>query len=131
MKNRILVLFDGHCPLCNRTVQFILKHDREKQFIFSPLQSHAAKEITNQISIPQNIDSVVVIANNKAHYYSRGVFLIVRQLGFPWKSVLFFSYFPVRWTDTFYRWVAKNRGRWFGKNDTCMLPPSDYADRFI
>lgn len=130
-ENKTLVLFDGHCHLCSNTVQFILKHDRKKAFVFAPLQNEAGKEIRKSFRIQDDVDSVIVIDGGKAFYYSGSVFIIAKRLGNPWNLFLAFKIIPKVWADKLYRWIARNRFKWFGKRESCYLSPEDYSDRFL
>ena len=130
-EDKTLVLFDGYCHLCSRTVQFILKHDKQQKFIFGSLQSEAGKQIRKKFHIPDEIDSVIVIHSGKTFYYSESVFIILKNLGGFRRFFLLFRIIPLKCTDCLYRWIAGKRYRWFRKRATCFLPSADYRDRFI
>lgn len=130
-ENKTLVLFDGHCNLCSRTVQFILKYDYTKSFVFASLQSQTGEKIRTHFCIPDEIDSVIVIHEGKVLYYSESVFLIAKQLGRFWRLFLIFRIIPTKWADGIYRWIATNRYYWFGKRVSCFLPSNEFSDRFL
>lgn len=130
-ENKTLVLFDGHCLLCSRTVQFILRHDKSKSFVFASLQSEPGKQIRTDFYIPEEIDSVIIIHRGKVSYYSESVFVIAKQLGRFWKLFLFFRIIPKKWADRVYRWIAGRRYRWFEKQTSCFLPAEEFTDRFL
>lgn len=117
-----LILFDGICNLCNKTVDFIISHDQKKQFRFVALQSDAGKKVIEKYAISPETDSVILILNNEIFFESEAAMEIARFLSFPWKSVLFFKVIPKNWRDKIYRWIAKNRYRWFGKKNSCRIP---------
>lgn len=123
-ENKTVVLFDGYCHLCSRTVQFILKHDRNKHFIFAPINSEPGIQLREKFHIREEIDSVIVINNGKAFYYSDSVFEIATRLGGIWKCILIFKIIPKSWADKIYQWIAANRLKWFGKRDSCFLLPN-------
>ena len=129
--NKIMVLFDGYCHLCSDTVQFILKYDRKKQFVFASLQGETAKQIREKFNVPENIDSVIIVDNEKASYYSDAFFSIVSGLGGIWKLFLFCKVFPRAWMDKLYRWIARNRFKWLGRQNSCFIPSEAYSDRFF
>ena len=114
-----IILFDGFCNLCNGTVDFLLKHDMKKQFNFIPLQSEKGRQLVNDFHIPTDIDSVVLIKSNKVYFESEAAFEIAEMLNFPWKLIRFIKFIPKKIRDNIYRWVAKNRYRWFGKRESC------------
>lgn len=124
-ENKTLVLFDGFCHLCSRTVQFIIKSDRKKQFAFISLQSEEGQNIIRNNRVPAEIDSVLIFDSGDIFYYSEAIFYILKKLEFPYNLLLVFKIFPKKMLDKIYRWIAKNRFRWFGKRDSCYLPNND------
>ena len=122
MENNPLVLFDGVCNLCNGTVDFILKRDRKNQFRFAALQSETGEAIRKKFSISDEIDSVVLIHKEKVFYESDAALEIARLLPAPWKWAVVFKIVPLSWRNVVYRWIARNRYRWFGKKETCRIP---------
>lgn len=122
MTNNPLVLFDGVCNLCNGTVDFMLKRDRKKQFLFVALQSEAGEKIREKFHFPAEIDSVILIHKEKVFYESDAVLEIARLLPAPWKWAVVFKIVPVNWRNAVYRWIARNRYRWFGKKENCRIP---------
>ena len=125
MKNHPLVLFDGVCNLCNGTVNFILKRDRKKQFRFVASQSKAGKFLIKKFNIPPTTDSVILIFRNRIFIESDAAIEIVKLLPSPWKMALIFNTIPKKPRDKIYRWIAKNRYKWFGKKETCRVPTPD------
>lgn len=125
-----LVLFDGVCNLCNGTVDFILNRDRKKQFRFVALQSEAGETIRKNVSIPDEIDSVVLIHEEKVFYESDAALEIARLLPAPWKWAVVFKIVPPGWRNAVYRWIARNRYRWFGKKKECRIPTPEEQQFF-
>jgi predicted DCC family thiol-disulfide oxidoreductase YuxK len=125
MNSNPLVLFDGVCNLCNGTVDIILKRDAKKQFRFVALQTETGEVIRNKYSIPDEIDSVVLIYNGKVFYESDAALEIARLLPPPWKWAVVFKIVPVGLRNAIYRWIARNRYRWFGKKETCRVPTQE------
>ena len=128
--NSYLILFDGICNLCNGWVQFIIKHDKKKQFRFGALQSEAAQNILKVQSL-HNINSVVLIMNGKAYTQSSAVLEIFRLLGFPWKLLYVFKILPPVIRNFLYNLLARYRYKWFAKRDSCMMPDDKLKERFI
>lgn len=116
------ILFDGVCNLCNGVVKFITKRDKENKFSFLSLQSDEGKKILNQYGI--NIletDSIVYIKNEKAFIKSNAAIEIARDLRGIYKILLVFKVLPLFINDYVYDFVAKNRYKFFGKNDNCEI----------
>lgn len=119
---KILIQFDGFCHLCSRTVQFILKADKKRKFIFQALQNS-----TNTTSF----DTVIVIDRNKTYQYFDAVLKIGKELGGIYKAVIIFRVLPRKWRFRMYVWIARNRFRWFGVRPSCYLPTPEEKERFI
>ncbi len=116
-----IILFDGVCNLCNRSVDFVLKRDRQKQFYYVSLQSEEGKKLVERYRIPLDTDSVILIRNTKVFTESEAAIEIARMLPVPWKWLSILRFLPRRWRDGLYRWVARNRYRWFGKRENCRI----------
>lgn len=125
MTNNPLVLFDGVCNLCNGTVDFMLKRDPKKQFRFVPLQTEQGEITRKKFSIQDEVDSVILIHKEEVFYESDAVLEIARLLPAPWKWAVVFKIVPVNWRNAVYRWIARNRYRWFGKRKECRLPSAE------
>lgn len=119
---KILIQFDGFCHLCSRTVQFILKADKKRKFIFQALQNS-----TNTTSF----DTVIVIDRNKTYQYFDAVLKIGKELGGIYKAVIIFRVLPRKWRFRMYVWIARNRFHWFGVRSSCYLPTPEEKERFI
>ena len=127
-----VLLFDGVCNLCNRSVQFIIKRDRHKRIRFSSLQSNAAKSILKQYSIPADqFESLVFVDKGKVYTRSAGVFQLMKYLDGPWKWFSILRIVPAFIGDAVYDWVARKRYKWFGKREECMVPTEDLRERFL
>jgi len=116
-----IILFDGVCNLCNRSVDFVLKRDKKKQFYYVSLQSEEGKKLVKRYRIPSDTDSVILIRNTKVYTESEAAVEIARRLPVPWKWLSILRFLPQRWRDSLYRWVARNRYRWFGKRENCRI----------
>ena len=123
-----LILFDGFCHLCSKTVQFILKHDKKGIFYFAPLQSETTKEICADST---DVDSVVYVEYGQIFIRSEAILKICIKLGFPWNILAVGKILPIRWRDKIYDMIAKKRYKWFGKRDSCMMPEEKYKKRFL
>ena len=129
--NNPIILFDGLCNLCSGTVDFLLKHDRKKQFRFASLQSNAGKLLIQKFQIPTVTDSVILIKSNKIYIESVAIIEISKMLSYPWKLGIILKIFPEKIRDGLYRIISKNRYRWFGKKEICRIPNSVEKSLFI
>ncbi len=131
-ENNALILFDGVCILCNSAVQLILKNDTKNHFVFTSLQSDAAKEILLQYATKKNSrDSIVYIENKKLYEGSTAVLKIGTKLNWKFKWLYAGYLLPLKLRDTIYYWIAKNRYKWFGKRDTCYIPTEKEKRKFL
>ena len=116
-----VILFDGICNLCNGTVDFLIKRDRNKQFRFVALQSESGKMLVQKFKIPPVTESVIAIKENKVYLDSDAAIEIARLLPFPWKLAILIKIIPKKLRDYIYRIIAKNRYKWFGKTESCRI----------
>jgi len=130
-----ILLYDGVCGLCNRLVQFVLKHDTAARFRFASLQSGYATGLLQPHAVnPDDLDTVYVIEAPGALPKSRSdaVILILRTIGGFWSVVAgVLRICPQPLSDWGYNIVASRRYRIFGKYETCPLPEKKYQDRFL
>lgn len=122
-----LILYDGYCNLCNATVNFIIRNDKKNRFRFAPSQSEKGRTLLSESAFSAkqvdttNVDSVVLIYQNKVFIESDAGLKIAELLGFPWKILVIFKIIPRKLRDGIYRWIARNRYKWFGKSNVCRL----------
>ena len=130
--NKSIILFDGVCNLCNNTVNFIIKHDKNNKFLFASLQSDAAKEILLQFNLNKNLlNTIILVQNEQVYEYSTAVLLITKDLNGFWKHLNVFLIIPKKLRDFVYNIIAKNRYRWFGTRSSCLIPSSELKNRFL
>ena len=120
--DKILIQFDGICVLCSRTVQFLLKADRNEKFMFQTLQDRYGSD---------SFDTIIVIQGDKTFHYFDAVLKISNELGGIYKIMNLFRILPAQWRKAIYIWIAKNRFRWFGIRKTCFVPKEKEKTRFI
>jgi predicted DCC family thiol-disulfide oxidoreductase YuxK len=125
-----VILFDGFCNLCNGTVNFLIRKDIKKQFVFIPLQSESGKLLIQKFQIPDYTDSVILIKEDKLYIESDCVPEIADMLNYPWKLGVISKYIPKKLRDAIYRLIAKNRYRLFGKTKKCRIPGNNGKDIF-
>jgi len=130
-----VLLYDGVCGLCNRLVQFVLKHDRRAQFRFASLQSAYAVRILQPHDFdPHDLDTVYLVHESGARVSARSdaVIFVLREVGGFWAAIaLVIRILPKSLRDWGYRVVARHRYRVFGRFESCPLPETKYRDRFL
>ena len=128
-----IILFDGYCNLCDSSVQWIIKRDKKDSFRFVSLQSELGQMILDYLCIrEQKIDSIILFEPQKAYYSkANAVFEIGKTLGGLFYLISFFSILPNLLTNKIYDWIAKNRYRWFGRKENCMLPTDEVKSKFL
>ncbi len=125
-----IVFFDGVCGLCNSSVDWLLRHDKNQRFLYSPLQGQAASE---KLSAEQlaDLDTIVYYRNGKALLRSDAALYIVKDLGGIWSMLYGFIILPRFLRDGIYKWVSRNRYKWFGKKEACRIPSKEERARFL
>lgn len=127
-----LVLFDGVCNLCTASVQFIIRHDREAIFRFASIQSEIGKEICRSQGLdPADVRTFVLVSNGKTLVRSDAAIEVASSLGGAWRLLTIFRLVPRVARDWIYAMLARNRYRWFGRTDACMIPSPEVKDRFL
>lgn len=128
----MIVLFDGLCNLCDRSVRFLLRHDRDRQLKFAAIQSEAGRKLLASHGIdPDRLDTFVVIDGERCLNRSDAVLALARVIGMPWSLLGVWGVMPRGLRDATYRLVAANRYAWFGRRGECAVPSKDLADRFL
>lgn len=130
LSNLRIVFYDGECVLCNRTVSFLIKADRNQKLKFAPLEGVTAKKL-NLNGSADGESSVVFYKNEKLYYRSTAILNIIQELPFPWNLLTIFWIVPAFIRDYCYRIIGKNRYRWFGKTTSCILYEPKYKERFL
>lgn len=130
--NKLIILFDGVCNLCNGFVQFIIMHDKKNKFMFASLQSDAAKTLLiAHNEDPDQLNTVVLIHNNKVYKKSIAVLHILKYLSGLYPLLFVFIIVPSFINNIFYNIIARNRYSWFGKKDSCMIPTGELKAKFL
>jgi len=131
--NKIIVLYDGDCGLCNRAIQILLQEDPSDQFRFVSQQADLGKSILAHIGYnPNTLDSLVVYQPKVAYYtQSQAVFYLCKHGSYKLKLLLVFQLFPKVILNGLYNWIAKNRHHWFDKNENCLFPNEMHRTKFL
>ena len=127
-----IILFDGVCNLCNGAVQFVIRHDQKKQFHFASLQSAAGQELLKKHALPlTGFNSFVLVEGETAYTGSTAALRVAKKLSGGWKMIYGFIIVPKFMRDWVYRFIAKNRYKWFGERESCMIPTKELRGRFL
>lgn len=132
-KDKKIILFDGLCNLCDSAVQFVIKQDHKDLFRFVPLQSELGQEILKHIGInTKNIDSIILYEPGIAYYYKSSAALkIAKDLGGFFHLGTIFRLIPTSIRNKLYDYIARNRYKWFGKKESCMIPTAELKAKFL
>jgi len=126
-----ILLFDGHCHLCQRSVQWVLRHDRRGRVRFAPLQAESAQPFLQNAPHPLP-DSLILYDEGQLWFRSEAVLRLLCHLGGPWPWLARLGrLIPRALRDWLYDQVAARRYRWFGKSETCWMPRPEWKGRFL
>lgn len=128
-----IILFDGVCNLCNSSVQYVIQRDKKDEFRFVALQSELGQKIIKHIGIANsNIDSIVLYLPGIAYYYkSSAVIEIAKSLQGFFNYGMLFRFLPNALRDVVYDYIARNRYKWYGKKESCMIPTPELKAKFL
>lgn len=129
-----LILFDGQCGLCTWSVRFIMARDRGGAFRFAPLQGRTATRECERlgIALPEgDPDTLILIENDRAMMRSDAALAIASRLCLPWRLLATMRAVPRPLRDSAYRWIARNRYRWFGRVQSCPAPSAALRERML
>jgi predicted DCC family thiol-disulfide oxidoreductase YuxK len=126
-----VVLFDGNCNLCNHSVDFVLRHERDQTLRFAPSESAYGRAALSEHGITGPPDGIVLIENGRVYQRSTASLRLCRYLRAPWRWLSLLSVMPVRIRDGIYGWIAAHRYRWFGKSAACRVPTPELQSRFL
>jgi len=130
-ESKPVIFFDGVCNLCNRSVQIVIKRDKEGRFRFASLQSNAGQQLLKDHQLPQSdFNSFILYEGGKIYTRSTAALRVAKHLK-GWKWLNAFKIVPRFIRDAVYNFIARNRYRWFGKREECMIPTAELRNRFI
>ncbi|CAM3936886.1 thiol-disulfide oxidoreductase DCC family protein [Flavobacterium antarcticum] len=132
-ENKKIILFDGVCNLCDNAVQYVIKHDKKDVFRFVPLQSDLGKEILSYLKVDTSkMDSIILYEPGIAYFYKSDAALeIVKDLNGFLKWSIIFKIIPSSLRNPIYDYVARNRYKWYGKKDACLIPTPELKEKFL
>lgn len=134
MSDHPIMLFDGVCNLCNGTVHFVIDRDPNGVIRFAALQSEAGKRVLSErgVALPEgDPDSVLLVEGDRVYERSDAALRIARKLKGLWPALFAFVIVPRFLRDLVYKFIARNRYRWFGKTDECRVPTPELRARFL
>lgn len=131
-----LVLYDGVCGLCNRTVRFLLRIDGDAVLCFAPLQGATARRVRDRVGFDDDLSTMVYVrefnlTGERAFFRSDAVLTALADVGGVWWLVSILRLVPRPLRDTLYRHLVRHRYEWFGRHDSCPAPPSEARARFL
>lgn len=127
-----IILFDGVCNFCNAGVNFIIRQDKQEVFRFAALQSEAGQKLLSQYRLPnKEFKSFVLIDNHKVYQKSSAGLKVYGKLPWYWRWTQVFWLAPKVVRDAVYDFIARNRYKWFGKKEQCMMPTPELRSRFL
>jgi predicted DCC family thiol-disulfide oxidoreductase YuxK len=127
-----IILFDGACNFCNGVINFIIRQDKKGIFRFAPLQSESGQQLLQQYGLPQqHFDSFVLVEKGKAYKSSTAGLRLYNQLPWYWKWTQVFWIVPPFLRNAVYDLIARNRYKWFGRKEQCMVPSPELRSRFL
>ena len=127
-----VILFDGLCNLCNEAVQFTIERDKQNLFRFASLQSdYATEKIAPFNIVLQNLESFILLEDDKVYLRSTAALRVAKKLSGLWPLLYGFIIVPRFIRDAVYNYIAKNRYKWFGKQESCWVPTPELKSKFI
>ena len=127
-----ILVFDGVCVLCSRSVAFVLAHDHARRYRFAALQTRSGRELLERNGLdPADPVSMLLTDGYRVWTESDAILRVMAGFGGAWRLAALLRAVPRRLRDWAYRTVARNRYQWFGKRDACIMPTADTAHRFL
>ncbi|SRX56174.1 thiol-disulfide oxidoreductase DCC family protein [Aequorivita sp. CIP111184] len=127
-----IILFDGVCNLCNGAVTYIIQRDKKNIFKFAALQSEIGKQLVAKFKIDtKKVDSIIFIDGEKHYEKSTAALRISKDLSGAYPLLFGFMIVPKFIRNAVYDYIARNRYKWFGKKESCMIPTAELKERFL
>ena len=132
METRAIILFDGVCNLCNGAVNFVIKRDKRSVFKFATLQSERAKNLMSEGEFQnEDLRTFILLLNDRFYTRSTAALKVCRYLSGLWPLMYGFMIVPKFIRDFIYNIISKNRYKWFGKRESCMVPTTELKSKFL
>ena len=126
-----VLFFDGVCNMCNRWIDFLVRHDRKQRYRFAPLQGTTATYAIPEYVQSGEYETMVFVEGGNVFTQSTGALRVIAGLGGIWSLAKVLLWIPAPVRDVVYRFIARNRYRWFGQKDTCRLPTPEEKNLFL
>lgn len=128
----MIVVFDAQCLLCNGWVKFLLARDRHARLRFASIQGQAGRALLDRAGLQvDGLQTLLLVDGDRSWQHTAAILRVLDALGWPWRLAWLAWPVPAPLRDAAYRLVARNRYRWFGRSEVCILPPPDHAARFL
>jgi predicted DCC family thiol-disulfide oxidoreductase YuxK len=128
----MIVVFDAKCLLCSGSVHFLLRHDRKGVFQYASIQGATGSALLTKAGLPiDGLQTLLLVDGERIWQNTAATLRVAHGLGWPWRLAWVLWLVPAPLRDAAYRLIARNRYRWFGSSDTCLIPPRDHARRFL
>lgn len=132
LENRKIILFDGVCNLCNGAVTYVIKRDKKNVFKFAALQSEIGLELTSKFNIETSkVDSIILVVGDKHYEKSSAALYITKNLSGGYPLLFGLMIVPKFIRNAVYDYIARNRYKWFGKTESCMIPTTELKSKFL
>ena len=132
MEKESILLFDGHCSLCNASVDFVLKRDSKKMLLLAAMQDPAGKRVLEYYHLPPNyLNTLVLVEHGKVYLGSTAALRVARHLGGGWPLFYSLIIIPKGIRDRIYQWISSHRYQWFGRKATCRIPNTTEQAQFL
>jgi len=126
-----IIFFDGVCALCNGSVKFVIKRDKNNVFKYAPLQGKTANNKLNSLFDLKYPSSIVLLDGEKIYTKTDATIRIAKELPAPWSGLALFWIIPRPIRNGVYELISKYRYKWFGKYDVCTIPSTEDRDLFL
>src|SRR5215204_4269440 len=127
-----VILFDGICNFCNGVIHFVIRQDKKGRFRFTTLQSGRGQQLLQHYGLSQlHFDSFILIENGKVYMRSAAALKLSNKLPWYWKWTQILWIVPPFIRNAFYDLIARNRYKWFGRKEQCMVPAPELRSRFL
>ena len=129
----LIVVFDAHCLLCNGWVQFLLKQDKKGVFRYASIQGQAGQRLLAQAGLRvEGLETLLLVQEDGTiRQHTEAILRVLHHLGWPWRLAWAAAIVPARLRNALYRLVARNRYRWFGRSDVCLVPAVQQRPLFL
>lgn len=130
--DRAVLVFDGYCVMCSGFMRFIIRHDRQLNFRLLPAQSPIGEALYAHYGLKSgDYDSVLLLKDGNIRVKWDASIGVFEGLGWPWKIASISRILPKPLANSLYDFVAKNRFKWFGRRDVCMIPTAEDREHFL